>query len=64
MLLTRADAGPVANQPLMRRNVDHPFSGEWNDRRDCKRRALKARGAERQSDRCFAKPCLSVALNP
>jgi len=25
----------AADQPLPRRNVDHPLSGEWNDFRDC-----------------------------
>jgi len=25
----------VADQPLPRRNVDHPLSGEWQDFRDC-----------------------------
>jgi mRNA interferase YafQ len=25
----------AADQPLPRRNVDHPLSGEWKDFRDC-----------------------------
>lgn len=25
----------AADQPLPRRNVDHPLSGEWQDFRDC-----------------------------
>ena len=25
----------AADQPLLRRNVDHPLSGEWKDFRDC-----------------------------
>jgi mRNA interferase YafQ len=25
----------VADEPLPRRNVDHPLSGEWADHRDC-----------------------------
>jgi mRNA interferase YafQ len=25
----------AADQPLPRRNVDHPLSGEWRDFRDC-----------------------------
>ena len=25
----------AADQPLLRRHVDHPLSGEWSDHRDC-----------------------------
>jgi mRNA interferase YafQ len=25
----------AADTPLLRRNLDHPLSGEWNDHRDC-----------------------------
>ena len=25
----------AADKPLLRRNFDHPLSGEWSDHRDC-----------------------------
>ena len=25
----------AADKPLLRRNFDHPLTGEWNDHRDC-----------------------------
>ena len=34
-----------ADQPLLRRHVDHPLSGEWKDFRDCHIRAPQNLGA-------------------